>query len=74
MRAASTLLPTITIGTDMMMPIATSIMSPCAAAAIASTLSRLIVTSATRMSQIACQSERPCRPASGSPPSGWTSL
>ena len=59
MSAARMLLPTMTMGTDIAMPIATSTMSPCAAPAIASTLSRLIVTSATRMSHMACQSDRP---------------
>ena len=49
-------------------------MSPWAAAAMASTLSRLMVMSATMMIQIACQKEVPCRPASREALAGCTSL
>ena len=52
-------LPQTTIGSDSAMPKATSSRSPWAAAATASTLSRLMVTSATTMIQIASRSEVP---------------
>jgi hypothetical protein len=74
MRAARIPLPPTTMGREIATPRMTSAMSPWAAAAMASTLSRLMVMSATMMIQIACQKEVPCRPVSREALTGCTSL
>src|SRR5687767_1744809 len=74
-RRASRPLPQMTIGIERPMPKMTSVMSPCAAAATARTLSRLMTASATMMIQIASMSEVPCFTwPSASPPCCRTSL
>src|SRR5499426_1547676 len=61
MRVARSPAPHTTIGSESPMPNMTSMRSPWAVAAMASTLSRLIVTSATMMIQIASQRDEPRR-------------
>jgi hypothetical protein len=67
-------LPQTTMGSDRPMPNSTRMRSPWAAAATAKTLSRLIVTSARTMIQIASLREVPPRTASPAAAPGRTSL
>ena len=58
-KVARSPLPQTTIGIDSAMPKTTSFMSPSAAAATPSTLSRLMMASATMMIQMASRSDPP---------------
>src|SRR2546425_480106 len=65
MRRASSPLPQTTRGSESAMPKTTSSRSPWAAAATASTLSRLITASATTITHTASRSDEPARPELG---------
>src|SRR3989338_6337309 len=75
MRRARMPLPHTTSGSDSAIPKVTRTRSPCAAPATASTLSRLMMTSATTMTQTASQSDVPCRtlPSPSPSPVSWRS-